>query len=372
MLSPLQILGSPPIQRPYYTKLVYFNSLFDKLHFWLAGWKSKLLSLGGRLQLIRSSINSYLSYWFRSMAIPDGIIRRICSFTAIFFFHSGEVKKLHTISWERITLPKEKGGIGLLSASSLNLISKLKLVWKICIGNTQFAKWCKAKYSSLWKPNSPKASPLWKALKNIAVRFREKFIFKIGSGQLTSLLFDPWCHGNSVLELLGHYESGLFSYSEKDKVNSLLRNGTWSLPTRLFGINHSCASLILNTTIHQGEDSICWGQSNNPSLKDFKEAVFQSHPTLGWTKEIWFKGYSINYALYCWLAFKNALKTSDILARRGIGSIKICCFCHNQLETHNHLFFECQFSMKLLRAIIQKGNFFVNAFVLTAGIKLYR
>lgn len=178
--------------------MVFFNPLFDRLQSWLAGWKTKFLSLGGRLQLIRSSVNSYLTYWFGSMAIPEGIIKKICSFTAKFFYHSGEEKKLYTISWACTTLPKDKGGISLLSVSFVNVVCKLKMTWRICTGNSLLAKWCRSKYISIWNPNTYKSSSLWKTLKLVAHRFKDKFSYQIGGGQDTSLIYDPWC-GNTLL-----------------------------------------------------------------------------------------------------------------------------------------------------------------------------
>lgn len=107
-------------------KSIHFNTLFDKLSVRLAGWKSKLLSLGDCLLLLKSSVNGYLAIWFRAVHIPKSIIKKINSLTAKFFEHVGETNKLHIISWAKTTLLKVKRGNGLLSATTLNTICKLK------------------------------------------------------------------------------------------------------------------------------------------------------------------------------------------------------------------------------------------------------
>lgn len=57
---PIKYLGIPLLNGV--DRAIHFNGLWDKIYAWLSGWKSKLLSLGGRFQLTRSSINGDLCY----------------------------------------------------------------------------------------------------------------------------------------------------------------------------------------------------------------------------------------------------------------------------------------------------------------------
>lgn len=82
--------------------------------------------MGGRLQLIRSTINDYLSYWLRAIAIPKGILNKITALTAKFFFHGNDQNKIHMIAWEKAALPASKGGMSLLFINQLNILSKAK------------------------------------------------------------------------------------------------------------------------------------------------------------------------------------------------------------------------------------------------------
>lgn len=132
------VLGVPMVQLPLsYLGLplyagaprnIYYTALVTKIGNWLNGWSSKLLSSGGRMQMIRSSINGLLVYWCRAIHIPKGIIKKINSLTARFFYHAGESGKTFMISWQNTTLPKIKGGIGLHNLSNLYTISKLKII----------------------------------------------------------------------------------------------------------------------------------------------------------------------------------------------------------------------------------------------------
>lgn len=61
------------------------------------------------------------------------------------------------------------------------------------------------------------------------------------------------------------------------------------------------------------------------------------------------------------------LETSDKFFKRGIGPTFNCCFYHDALEFHQHLFFVCNFSWKILKEFVLNDQFFLIASTLTQG-----
>lgn len=61
------------------------------------------------------------------------------------------------------------------------------------------------------------------------------------------------------------------------------------------------------------------------------------------------------------MAFIKGLKTSDLIQARGIGETFPCLFCHCSPESHNHLFFECQFTWNILKKFLLLGNYLLLA-----------
>lgn len=92
---------------------------------------------------------------------------------------------------------------------------------------------------------------------------------------------------------------------------------------------------------------------------DLKTDLFVNEASVDCAKEIWFKGLTIKFALFCWMTSINGLKTSDILAKRGIGNTVICPLCNEYSESHSHLFFECPISFWLIRQLLPNGNHFL-------------
>lgn len=102
-------------------KATDFNPLTDKIFVWLVGWKTKLLSYGGRLQLIRYFICGYLAYWFRAIPFTKGVFKKL-STIARFFFHGKDQNKVHMIVWNKVACPTSRGGVGLISPQDLKII----------------------------------------------------------------------------------------------------------------------------------------------------------------------------------------------------------------------------------------------------------
>lgn len=79
------------------------------------------------------------------------------------------------IAWRKTTILKEKKGIGLHYIQSLNLVGKIKFLWKTLNNKSLFASWGAQRYGSIWDTNTYRASSLWKELKLIASRSKDFF-----------------------------------------------------------------------------------------------------------------------------------------------------------------------------------------------------
>lgn len=133
-------IGSPKRQ--------LFNSLVDKMHSKLAGWKSNLLSLAGR----RILVNHVLS----GMPIP---LRWYCLWSA-----DSSLSKRYHIRWDTICLPTSKGGLGIRHLKEQNEASFLKLGWAAAVSSSIWANWMKAK--AIWNPSTPKSgSCIWQKIR---------------------------------------------------------------------------------------------------------------------------------------------------------------------------------------------------------------
>jgi hypothetical protein len=73
-------------------------------------WRSKLLSVGGRLILINSVLSSLHMFMLSFFEVPRGVLKKLDYFISCFFWQSDEHKKYRLTKWEVVCTPKNQGG----------------------------------------------------------------------------------------------------------------------------------------------------------------------------------------------------------------------------------------------------------------------
>jgi hypothetical protein len=127
---PFNYLGVPIFKgRP---KASYFYPIADKIKNRLSAWKASLLSIAGRVQLVKSVIQSMAIYSISIYSWPISILKSIETWSRNFIW-SGNInqKKLVTVAWKKVCAPYEEGGLGLRSLIALNEAANLKWCWEL-------------------------------------------------------------------------------------------------------------------------------------------------------------------------------------------------------------------------------------------------
>lgn len=88
----------------------------------LALWKGKMLSIGGRITLIKSSLSNLPLYFMSLFPIPKKVIEKINKITRAFLWSGDSEKKaISLVAWKSIQLPKSMGGLGIGNMLHRNL-----------------------------------------------------------------------------------------------------------------------------------------------------------------------------------------------------------------------------------------------------------
>jgi len=100
-------------------------------------WVNRYLTLGGRLTLAKSVLESMPVYWLSLYKVPctilAGIRKRIFSFI---WKGKNSLEKLHLARWEILAMPKNKGGWGIKNLSLFSQALRLKSLWRGLTANT--------------------------------------------------------------------------------------------------------------------------------------------------------------------------------------------------------------------------------------------
>lgn len=111
------------------------KDVMDKLSNKLAGWKQKILSMAGRIVLIKAVAQALPSFIMQTVLLPKGLLHRMDKHIRDFFwgFQDSHSHNLYLKSWSSICLPKVVGGLGIRSMVDINHALLTKLAWNVCV-----------------------------------------------------------------------------------------------------------------------------------------------------------------------------------------------------------------------------------------------
>ncbi|XP_024636247.1 uncharacterized protein [Medicago truncatula] len=345
---PFTYLGVPIFKgKP---KVVYFQPVADKVRLKLAAWKASLLSIAGRVQLVKSVVQGMLIHSITVYSWPTSLLRDLEKYIKNFIW-SGDTskRKLVTVSWKNICKPYDEGGLGIRSLIKLNEASNLKLCWNLANSDMQWARILRSRTvrgSNII--NHHIFSSLWSSVKQEFSIIRENSKILIGDGENTLFWTDKW-GGPPLCDILQIPPN--IHHLLKSRVSDYIQNYQWNIPWQLQTLFPNLKNLVEQVTIpvvHKC-DKLVWTNSASGDLSLKEAYLFKSQhiQNIHWAKTIWSKDIPPSKSLIAWRIMHDKMPTDEKLRERGCNLPFICNLCLQQEETTFHLFFDCSFSIRL-------------------------
>ncbi|GJU27805.1 hypothetical protein Tco_1166426 [Tanacetum coccineum] len=317
-------LGLPTIHGRNKNEL--FSFILDRVLKKMQGWKQKFLSHAGRTILIKSVIQAIPSYAMQCYLLPDDFLNKLMSHVKRFFWGGdAHEKHIHWVKWERMSHPKEECGLGFRDLNALNLALLAKQGWRLLINPHSF--WGRV-LKGLYFPRSnfltarkgSRPSWLWQSL----LQGRDLLLEGIRWQGANFIAQIPISRTHTNDRIIWHYDA---------KGNYTVKSGyRQALKWRNFSVNEVASS--------------------------------SSFPNPGFWKKVWNMKVMPKIKTFWWRACSNALATRENLYKRKCSLSPLCQICNSQVETIEHVFFECPWMKSVwfgsnygLRADNVSGNF---------------
>ncbi|GKV14797.1 hypothetical protein SLEP1_g25615 [Rubroshorea leprosula] len=333
--------------------------IIDRVRAKLAGWKSRFLSLAGRVTLTSSVLAAIPNYYMQTMLLPASVHTELDQISRNFIWGSEDnQKKIHLVGWQSVTQPKDLGGLGLKSSKEANVAAMSKLNWRLYTEKDKL--WCnifRSKYnlSDCHSPLPASGSPIWKAI------IKGYDIFKAGikwipqSGGNVRFWTDCWCCDIPLISwIYGPHTPGfeLITVAEFFNVGASAADLiAYPIPIDIEPFIHAVPISLFALR----EDTFAWVGSSNGSFSSASAYCITKHlplkPLEDW-RWVW-KSYTypkIQYFL--WLLAHDRLKCFSYLHRLGIISSPLCPLCHLEDETVEHLIRSCPISVVILSDVL--------------------
>lgn len=169
----------------------------------LASWKGKHLSIGGRLTLINSVLNSLPLYMMSFFAIPKGVLRKLDYFRSRFFWQGDKSKKKYRLArWTILCQPKDQGGLGIHDLNIKNTTLLSKWLFKLLTSDDTWQQLIRNKYLG----SKPLVEVDWKTGDShflySLMKVKQDFLcfgtFKIKNGSHVRFWEDTWLGGQGL------------------------------------------------------------------------------------------------------------------------------------------------------------------------------
>ncbi|GKU98577.1 hypothetical protein SLEP1_g11563 [Rubroshorea leprosula] len=333
--------------------------------------------------LLNSVLSSLPVYLMSAYKIPKGILYPLDKIRRNFLWgETGEEKKISWVSWERVCMNKECGGLGVKDLRKFNLAFLGK--WWGRLAKREEGLWRKViigKYGERgghwldWvRDNSGGGSIWWRDIQNLNAGdggnvgwLTEGFRIKVGEGNGVSFWWDKWCGENC----LGNKFPRLYILSTgKDKECHQMgraHNGTWkwNLTWRrpLYQWEDKAAKELQKTMekviISLGSaDRWEWIQSTDGEYSTATAYAIvakqrREAEEAKMYKRVWNPSLPTKVAAFNWKVLLDRIPTKLNLFKCGVikdEEERKCVLCEEEEEDSNHLLLNCKIVKWLWKA----------------------
>ncbi|CAL9215493.1 unnamed protein product [Arabidopsis halleri] len=363
---PSRYLGLP--LNPTKLSLATLQPFIQKITKQLNSWTTKFLSYAGKIRLIVSVIYGKVNFWSQVFVLPKGFYKKINSLCSAFLWKNAtDSARGVRVAWKDLCKTKEEGGLGIRSLEEFAIVFRLKQVWHLFTRRASlWVMWLDHNIfgrRNYWLMDSSSRLS-WNIRKMLDVKSTFQTLIKcqVRDGLKASFWFDPWTDLGPLIELFGQLGPRELRISRDATVSEATREGHWYFPNaRSLQAEQLqvCLSSVAPPSPLRGPDWYQWKQPTGTYTEKFSSKgtwmqIRHISPHVAWHKAVWFKESVPRFSFIHWLASHERLTTRDRLLQWGMNVPPACVLCTTGLDSHAHLFFECEFSRSVWTSIAGK------------------
>ncbi|PWA52848.1 reverse transcriptase domain, Reverse transcriptase zinc-binding domain protein [Artemisia annua] len=337
--------------------IMNWQPLIDRFHQKLSSWKANLLSIGGRLTLIKAVLGSLGIYYLSIFKCPESVLKILESIRASFFWGgSRDHKKMSWIKWDNILASYDKGGLNIGSLKAFNFALLQKWRWRLVTSpNSLWVRVVKAIHGDdtgidlkgcIFNGTWANIVKSYSMLQSKDIIPMHTLRHKVGNGSSIRFWKDNWIGNGS----LSSKYNRLF-HLEVDAnclLSDRLSNGSWSwnwsrqnLGSRNEEALENLLTEIAHVSVNRSPDSWKWSIAHDDmfSVLDTRihvdNAILPSlSPSIRWSKILPRK---VN--IFIWRLILDRLPNRLNLSSRGLEISSISCpLCNAAVESIDRTF----------------------------------
>ncbi|CAA7041304.1 unnamed protein product [Microthlaspi erraticum] len=299
-------------------------------------------------------------YAMTCFKLPVKLCKDLTSAMMTYWWSTEENKsKIHWVGWEKLTLPKKAGGLGFRDIQVFNQALLAKQAWRLLHDpQSLFSRFFKSRYyadGDLLSASSGRgASYGWRSIIYGRELLRKGLRRSIGNGKATLVWVDNWLYDGIPSRPGGRHSLMNIELRVSDLIDETRQNWNMTILRELF--NRDDIELICRQRPYTSrEDSFVWTGTKNgvytvktgydlmskikhKDLYTQAEAQPSMYPIY---EKCWKVKSTPKIKVFMWKACSGSLAVMERLRTRGIRGDLGCLLCQHELESINHILFEC-------------------------------
>ncbi|WZY68165.1 hypothetical protein YC2023_000405 [Brassica napus] len=340
-----------------------FTSIVDRIIQKGSSWSNRFLSKAGKLTMLKSVLSPIPSFAMTCFKLPISLCKRIQSAVTRFWWDDKEdSKKMAWVSWDKMTLPKESGGLGVRDFQAFNDAFLGKLSWRILHNpDILLSRVLLGKYSAtesfMTVSEKSAISHGWRGVLIGRDLLKENLGWAIGNGSAISIWSEPWLSLTEQLAPTGPATKETRNFTVSDLFNE--NTATWNLTT-VRRVLPQWEQIItkIKPSLSGAPDKRIWLGTRSGiyttksgyhlALKRRSEVTgaSTSNVQVQWYKGVWNLPTAPKIKLFLWKLFQQALPVGETLVNRGIAADRLCKRCGTP-ESIDHLFLHCNYAQEV-------------------------
>lgn len=255
------------------------------------------------------------------------------------------------VAWDKMTIPKNSGGLGFRDIEEYNDALLAKLSWRvlthtdILLSRVLLGKYCHKESFLLCSPPT-NASHGWRGIIEGRKVLTKGLGWLIGDGDSVRVWDDPWLSTSEPLTPIGPRPLHLANLKVSDLIHRDSNTWNWDRIRRFIPMYEPQIRLLQLSGVKH-KDNLAWLFNKNGKYttrsgygSKAREAATPAHREFNWQKNVWRLKTQPKIKTFLWKAPVRALPTGEQLIRRGIGNTPSCHRC-GELESVEHILLSC-------------------------------
>nr|XP_027083663.1 uncharacterized protein LOC113705962 [Coffea arabica] len=282
---PVRYLGCPLFVGR--RKCLYFMELVQSVISKVSSWRSKFLSNGGRIVLIKHVLSAIPTHLLAASCPPKGVLALVERAMANFLWGEREGGlRHHWIKWADLCAESSQGGVGVRSLLDVHTAFSFKLWWRFRTGECLWASFMRAKYCRQNHPCMVEAgqgsSYMWRRLLQIREVAEQNLWWEMQAGQC-NFWFDNWMGSGPLCQRLQSVSDHL--------VRDFVLNGRWNQQLLRLWVPDDIVSEIVTKVAPVGsaDDRAVWAltESGDFSISSTYELLGSQTPSSFMFERVW-------------------------------------------------------------------------------------